>query len=163
MNASTANMALTSSAFAEGQAIPKKYTADGADVSPPLAWSDVPDGTREFALICDDPDAPTPKPWVHWVIYKLPGELRSLAEAIPPQPRLDEPAAALQGANSWSSGQKIGYRGPAPPKGTHRYFFRIYALDAPLAVEAGLTKDELLKAMTGHVLAEGVLMGTYAR
>ncbi|HUT88660.1 MAG TPA: YbhB/YbcL family Raf kinase inhibitor-like protein [Thermoguttaceae bacterium] len=156
---------LTSTAFGEGEGIPAKHTGEGEDVSPPLAWSGVPEGTRELALICDDPDAPTPQPWVHWVIYKIPADCRGLPEGVAKTPRLEEPAGALQGKNSWPSGQTIGYRGPMPPPGhgVHRYFFRLYALSAGLAIEPGLDKSTLLEKMSGDILDEGQLMGTYQR
>ncbi len=153
---------LTSSAFANGQTIPKQHTADGQDVSPPLSWSALPDGTKELALICDDPDAPRPEPWVHWVIYKVPADITSLPEGVEKTHTPPVPAGALQGKNSFN---KIGYGGPSPPRGhgRHRYYFRLYALDAELAVDAGLNKDALLEAMRGHVLAEGELVGLYER
>ena len=155
---------VTSTAFDAGQPIPQKYTGDGEDRSPPFSWSGVPEGSKLLALICDDPDAPIAEPWVHWVIYNLPAELTSLSEGIAPIERLEDPAGALQGANSWTSGQTIGYRGPAPPPGKpHRYYFRLYALDAELDLEPGLSKNNLLEAMNGHILAEGQLMGTYQR
>ncbi|HUY32352.1 MAG TPA: YbhB/YbcL family Raf kinase inhibitor-like protein [Pirellulales bacterium] len=154
---------LESSAFQAGAAIPDKYAEDGDDISPPLAWDNVPPGTKEFALICDDPDAPSKEPWVHWVLYKIPGEVRELPEGVPADERLGSPPGALQGVNSWPSGRTVGYRGPAPPSGTHHYHFRLYALDALLKLEAKANKAEVLKAMKGHVLAEGELMGTYKR
>ena len=158
-------MNLTSAAFSEGQPIPRKYTGDGHDVSPPLSWSNVPEGTKEFVLICDDPDAPTREPWVHWVIYKIPANVTSLPEGVPKKENLEEPAGALQGKNSWPSGQTIGYRGPAPPPGhgTHHYHFKLYALDTELDVPPGLDKNLLLKAMEGHVIGRGELVGTYER
>jgi hypothetical protein len=156
---------LRSEAFAHGQVIPQKYTGDGQDVSPPLSWDNLPDDTKEIALICDDPDAPTSRPWVHWVIYKIPGDVRSLPEGVPTKPKLEAPSGALQGRNSWPSGTTVGYRGPAPPPGSgaHRYYFRIYALDTPLQLGPEADKPALLEAMKGHVLAEGTLMGTYER
>jgi Raf kinase inhibitor-like YbhB/YbcL family protein len=156
------SITLKTTAFQNGQPIPKRFSGDGADVSPPLTWTDPPDDTKELALIVDDPDAPTAEPWVHWVIYRLPAETRSLPEGVPAQPRLSAPAAVLQGKNSWGT---IGYRGPAPPRGhgTHHYHFRLYALGAPLAATPGLDKNALLKAMKGHVLAEAELVGTYQR
>jgi len=159
------SLELKSPAFAAGNRIPVRHTGDGDDVSPAMSWSGSPDGTREFALICDDPDAPTDEPWVHWVIYGIPGETRELPEGIPPDKQLSAPVAAMQGKNSWSSGQTIGYRGPAPPKGhgTHHYHFKLYALDAMLGLKPGADKPALLKAMAGHVLAEGELVGTYER
>ncbi len=156
---------LTSSAFAQGHAIPKKYTGEGEDVSPPLAWSGVPAGTKELALICDDPDAPTPEPWVHWVIYKLPAGAKGLPEGIPRKPRLKDPPGALQGKNSWPAAEATGYRGPMPPRGhgIHHYYFKLYALDCELEAPPGLEKKQLLEKIEGHVLAEGVLMGSYER
>lgn len=156
---------LSSEAFVDGKPIPRKYTGDGQDISPPLAWDDVPEGSREFALICDDPDAPSSEPWVHWVIYKIPADVRSLAEAIPTEPKLEQPPGALQGLNSWTSGKTVGYRGPAPPKGhgTHHYHFRLYALDSELKLDPKADKAALKRAMKGHILAEGELVGTYAR
>lgn len=156
---------LTSSAFEEGQRIPKKYTGEGYDVSPPLSWSGVPEEAKELVLICDDPDAPTPEPWVHWIIYKIPANVTSLKEDVPKKTRLTEPTGTLQGKNSWQDKQNIAYRGPMPPPGSgaHRYYFKIYALEAKLAVEAGMDKKSLLKDIEGHVIAEGQLMGTYSR
>jgi Raf kinase inhibitor-like YbhB/YbcL family protein len=155
---------ITSSAFEHGRPIPKEYTGEGADVSPPLAWTDLPEKTKELVLICDDPDAPSPKPWVHWVMYKIPPTLKGLPAGIPRTPRLKEPAGALQGMNSWLSGSNIGYRGPLPPSGSvHRYFFRLYALDARVVLEPGLSKETVLDEIRDHVLATGELIGTYVR
>ncbi len=148
---------LTSPAFAEGERIPRKYTCDGEDVSPPLTWDNVPEGTKSFALICDDPDAPMGT-WVHWVLFNLPPETRSLPEAVSPDKEL--PSGARQGTNDF---RKIGYGGPCPPSGTHRYYFKLYALDTMLDLPAGCSKAQLLKAMEGHVLSEGQLMGRYSR
>ncbi|HID74625.1 MAG TPA: YbhB/YbcL family Raf kinase inhibitor-like protein [Planctomycetaceae bacterium] len=156
---------LTSSAFAPGEPIPRQYTGEGQDCSPPLAWTGLPEGTGELALICDDPDAPTPEAWVHWVIYKIPPDTTELPEGVAKTAQLSQPPGAVQGKNSWPSGQTIGYRGPMPPPGhgVHRYYFRLYALDTPLDVPPGATKAELLQAMEGHILAQGELMGTYQR
>jgi Raf kinase inhibitor-like YbhB/YbcL family protein len=156
---------LYSPAFADGKPIPREYTEDGKDVSPALAWENVPPGTRELALVCDDPDAPTKEPWVHWVIYKIPADTRELPKGLSRAPLVKEPPGALQGRNSWPSGANVGYRGPAPPPGhgTHHYRFRIYALDAALPLAAELDKSALLRAMEGHVLAEGQFTGTYHR
>ena len=155
---------ITSSAFTQGQPIPKKYTGEGDDVSPPLTWSNLPEKTKELALICDDPDAPE-WPWVHWVIYKIPADTKGLPEGVPRKSQPKEPAGAVQGKNSWPEGEDIGYRGPMPPPGhgVHHYHFKLYALDAPLAAEPGLEKKALLEKIEGHVLAEGELMGTYQR
>jgi len=152
-------MQVTSTAFQEGQAIPKKYTGDGDDVSPPLQWSGAPAGTKAFALICDDPDAPRAEPWVHWVLYDLPGDVHELPEAVPTSG--SSPRGGAQGRNDFGN---PGYGGPAPPRGKpHRYYFKIYALDAPLGLKAGATKNQVEQAMKGHLLAEGQLMGTYKR
>ncbi|MHB2153543.1 YbhB/YbcL family Raf kinase inhibitor-like protein [Calditrichota bacterium GD2] len=153
----TVTMKLISSAFEEGRMIPPKYTCDGQDVSPPLSWSDVPQETRSFALICDDPDAPMGT-WVHWVIYNIPDTTRSLPEAIPPSERLDN--GTLQGKNDF---KRYGYGGPCPPGGTHRYFFKLYALDDKLDLPPGATKAQLLQAMNGHIVGEAQLMGKYSR
>jgi len=150
-------MELTSSAFQDGGKIPKKYTCDGADVSPSLAWSNVPEGTRTFALICDDPDAPMGT-WVHWVMFNIPAEAQGLPEKIPTQKVLADDAA--HGINDFRT---LGYGGPCPPSGTHLYYFRLYALDTALMLEPGATKAQVIEAMKGHILAEGQLMGTYRR
>ena len=158
-------MKIQSEAFAEGQPVPKVHTGDGRDTSPPLGWERVPEATAELALICDDPDAPTAEPWVHWVIYRIAADVRGLPEGVPPDSQLAEPISALQGLNSWPSGQTIGYRGPAPPPGhgVHHYHFKLYALDAALEVGPGLDKKALLDAITGHVLGQCELVGTYQR
>ena len=163
--ATVTQIEVTSSAFDQGEPIPKKYTGEGADVSPPLAWSGVPEGTKELALVCDDPDAPTAEPWVHWVIYKIPATATGLPEGVPDKPRLKDPSGALQGKNSWPNGQTIGYRGPMPPPGhgTHHYHFTLYALDVRLPVEPGETKKALLEEIADHVIAKGTLTGTYKR
>jgi Raf kinase inhibitor-like YbhB/YbcL family protein len=155
---------ITSEAFQAGGPIPKLYTGEGDDRSPPLSWTGVPAGAKELALICDDPDAPTKEPWVHWVIYKIPAETKSLAEGIPRQPRPPTPPGALQGANTWDK-DNIGYRGPMPPPGhgVHHYHFALYALDKPLELKPGLDKTALLAAMSGHILAQGEIVGTYQR
>ncbi|MGD2095366.1 MAG: YbhB/YbcL family Raf kinase inhibitor-like protein [Phycisphaerales bacterium] len=148
---------ITSSAFQKDGMIPSKYTCDGADISPPLQWDAVPEGTKSIALINDDPDAPMGT-WVHWVLYNLPADTKELAENIPPEETL--PNGAKQGITDFG---RIGYGGPCPPGGTHRYFFKIYALDTQLALEAGASKSQLLKAMKGHILVQGELMGKYKR
>jgi Raf kinase inhibitor-like YbhB/YbcL family protein len=151
-------MQLTSTAFAEGAAIPAKYTCDARNVSPPLKWSGAPEGTKSLALIADDPDAPVGT-WVHWVIYDLPAPTTELAEDLPKGQFMA--SGAKQGLNDF---KHLGYGGPCPPHGkTHRYFFRIYALDAVLDLKPGLTKKELEHAMEKHILAQGQLMGTYQR
>ena len=148
---------LTSSAFSQGDPIPTKYTCDGDDVSPPLSWGDPPEGTASFALINDDPDAPAGT-WVHWVLYNLPADARSLPEAVPSDAEL--PDGSRQGQNSW---QRLGYGGPCPPSGTHRYFFELNALDTALDLASGANKEEVLKAMEGHILGQTELMGVYSR
>jgi Raf kinase inhibitor-like YbhB/YbcL family protein len=148
---------ITSSAFEEGGLIPSKYTCDGADISPPLQWESVPEGTKSIALISDDPDAPMGT-WVHWVLFNLPADTTELAENIPPDKTL--PNGARQGITDF---RRIGYGGPCPPSGTHRYFFKIYALDAELNLAAGAGKKDLLKAMEEHILGQGQLIGKYKR
>ena len=148
---------ITSSAFEDGGLIPAKYTCDGADISPLLRWDVVPEGTKSIALICDDPDAPMGT-FVHWVIFGLPAETRELAENIPSDETL--PSGAKQGTSDFG---RVGYGGPCPPSGTHRYFFKIYALDTEVDLAAGAAKRELLKAMEGHILGEGQLIGKYKR
>src|SRR5262245_14251468 len=154
-----ATMQITSTAFHDGDTIPQKYTGDGEDASPPLSWTGAPDGTKSYALICDDPDAPRAKPWVHWVLYNLPADKHALAVAIPAKE--DIPSVARQGKNDFGN---IVYGGPAPPPGKpHRYFFKVYALNTTTDLAAGASKDQLEKAIKGHVLAHGQLMGTYGR
>jgi Raf kinase inhibitor-like YbhB/YbcL family protein len=153
-------MTIQSSVFEPGGKIPAKFTADGQDVSPALSWSGLPEGTKELVLICDDPDAPGSEPWVHWIIYKLPGDGTGLPENVPTTEKPSAPAGAVQGKNSWG---RIGYGGPDPPRGLHHYHFKLYALDAPLDLGAGADKKRLLAAMKGHVLAEAEVVGTYER
>ena len=149
---------LSSTAFENGAEIPSKYTGDGRDVSPPLRWEDVPEGTRSLVLICDDPDAPMGT-WVHWVIYAIPSDAKELPEAVPARDVIE--IGAKQGTNDF---RRIGYGGPAPPPGKpHRYFFKLYALDTELDLKAGATKRDLLRAIEGHILAQGELTGTYKR
>jgi Raf kinase inhibitor-like YbhB/YbcL family protein len=149
---------LKSSAFSEGQAIPKKYTCEGPDVSVPLAWTDPPAGTKSFALIADDPDAPAGT-WVHWVLYDLPLDARQLPEGIPKKETLQD--GSKQGKNDFG---RIGYGGPCPPPGKpHRYFFKLYAVDQKTNLPPGATKSQVLNAIKGHTLGEAPLMGTYKR
>jgi Raf kinase inhibitor-like YbhB/YbcL family protein len=149
---------ITSPAFQNEQPIPAKYTSDGPDVSPPLVWQGIPEGTKSLALIVDDPDAPDPKApkttWVHWVLTDIPPTETGLPEAAPP------PSGAHVGINDW---KKAAWGGPAPPIGRHRYFFKLYALDTTLPQLKSPTKAELEQAMRGHVLAETQLMGTYQK
>ena len=150
---------LTSTAFEHGERIPTKYTADGEDISPPLAWGEPAEGTAELALICDDPDAPVGT-WNHWVLYGLSPEVSSLPEAIPTTETVEEPALK-QGLNSWP---KLGYGGPSPPPGKpHRYQFTLYALGETLDLEPRAEKQQLLDAMEGKVLGKTMLEGTYGR
>ena len=148
-------MVLTSNAFTSGQPIPPRYTADGANVSPSLSWQDAPAGTKSFALISDDPDAPGGT-WVHWVVYNIPQNTNTLPEGVSPQ----QIQGVREGINDF---HKTGYGGPSPPRGEHRYFFTLYALDSELSLPAGVSKRQLLTAMEGHVLDEAHLMGTYRR
>lgn len=154
--ATVAPFAITSDAFDHEAAIPVKYTCDGDDISPALAWTDPPDGTQTFALIMDDPDAPGGT-WVHWVVYNLPADTRGLPEAVASDADLP---GGVQGKNSWP---RDAYGGPCPPSGTHRYFFTLYAVDTQLALEPGATKAEVLMVVEGHILAETSVMGTYQR
>ncbi len=148
------SISLTSSAFAEGDLIPARHARRGENVSPPLTWSGAPDGTVSFVLIVDDPDAPGGD-WVHWLVYNLPAATSSLPEGV-----TTLPGGAAQGKNDWSAAQ---YDGPQPPSGTHRYVFKLYALDKMLDLGSGVTKAALLKAMEGHVLARGQLIGKYKK
>ncbi len=152
---------LTSAAFNHNGEIPKRYTCQGQDVSVPLAWSEIPAGTKSLVLIVDDPDAPDPKApkmtWVHWVLYNIPPGTTSLAEDVKP-PAL--PAGTLEGFNDW---KRTGYGGPCPPIGRHRYFHKLYALDTVLPAMENPTKADLEQAMKGHVLGNTELIGTYQK
>ena len=149
---------LDSTAFVNGKSIPAKYTGEGEDISPPLKWSGVPEGTKSLALISDDPDAPMGT-WVHWVLYDIPAEKRNLPEAVKKDNVLDD--ASKQGITSFMS---VGYGGPYPPPGApHRYFFKLFALDKKLDLSAGITKEVLLDAMKGHIIGKVELMGKYKR
>lgn len=152
-------MALTirSSAFGSMGPIPSKHTCDGRDISPELSWSGVPSSAKSLVLICDDPDAPMGT-WVHWVCYDIPVSVTSLSEAVPGNGELV--TGGTQGLNDF---KKIGYGGPCPPSGTHRYFFKLYALDTTLDLHSGRPKSSVVKAMKGHILAEAELVGTYSR
>lgn len=153
-------MKISSPVFSDGESIPLRYSCEGSDISPPLDWDvsqlSIQDN-GSIVIICDDPDAPGGT-WIHWVIFNLPPETSSLPEMVMPREELEN--GALQGANSWGN---IGYGGPCPPSGTHRYYYKVYALDAKLNLPPGTTKEKLLNAMDGHVLDEGQLMGTYTR
>ena len=152
------NIQITSTAFSEGQPIPRKYTGEGSDISPPLAWTNAPANTKSFTLIADDPDAPMGT-WVHWVLYDLPAGTNALPEDVAKTQYIA--GNAKQGLNTWP---RLGYGGPYPPPGKpHRYFFKLYALDRMLELKPGATKKDVEAAMKGHILAEGQLMGTYQR
>ena len=149
---------LKSPDFSSGASIPKQFSCDGADISPALAWNDPPAATQSFALIADDPDAPVGT-WVHWVLFDLPANARSLPQNVPKQEQLAD--GSRQGRNDF---RKIGYSGPCPPPGKpHRYFFKLYALDTKLNLQPGATKKDVERAMRGHILAQGEWMGRYAR
>jgi len=148
---------ITSSAFKDGEMIPSKYTCDGENISPPLSWSEIPNGTKSLALINDDPDAPIGD-WVHWIVFNIPPDTKEFKEAASSKKLL--PKGALEGLNDWN---KKGYGGPCPPSGVHRYFFKLYALDTMLSLKEGATKRQLLEAMKGHILAEAQLIGKYQR
>lgn len=152
---------LTSSAFSRGQAIPRDYTCDGDDMSPPLAWERVPPGTESLVLIVDDPDAPDPAApkmtWVHWILYNIPPSTTSLPPGVS---RADLPPGTREGLNDW---KRTGYGGPCPPIGRHRYFHKLYALDVQLPDLGTPTKAALEEAMADHILASAELVGTYER
>lgn len=166
-------LTVSSAAFKNGQPIPVAYTADGRNVSPPITWSGAPAATREFALILDDPDAPTPLPFVHWVIYKIPANATGLPEALPMGSAVKAAGleTAIQGATGFAMYARgggpppqPGYRGPAPPSGKpHHYTFHVFALNAPLDAKEGMTRDDLLTAMNGKIVAQGELVGVYER
>jgi Raf kinase inhibitor-like YbhB/YbcL family protein len=164
-------IALRSSAFMDGGVIPTPFTCDGSDSSPPLGWSGVPTSARSLALICDDPDAPRGT-WSHWVVFNLPAQATALKQSVPAGKIIsrvfvdglkspdENSLAGVQGQNDFG---KTGYGGPCPPSGSHRYFFRLYALDTTLGLESDVARPQVLKAITGHILGEGRLMGKYAR
>jgi Raf kinase inhibitor-like YbhB/YbcL family protein len=168
-----AKLTVTSTAFKNGETIPADYTADGRNVSPPLRWSGAPAGSREFALILDDPDAPTPQPFVHWIMYQIPATATGLPEALGMggTVKAEGLTGAIQGmtgfgayARPGSAPPDPGYRGPAPPAGKpHHYHFKVYALNAPVDAKPGMTKDDLLKAMDGTIVAQGEIVGVYER
>ncbi len=145
---------VTSSAFEPGGKIPEKYTREGGDVSPPLAWSGAPEETKCFVVICDDPDAPMDEPFVHWVVYGIPGDRQGLPEG--------SVAGGVEGQNSFG---RVGYGGPMPPKGhgVHHYHFRVYAANCPVDYQPGVSKHEVLSGLEGRVLDQGELIGTYER
>jgi hypothetical protein len=159
--AASMSFQLRSPSIPDGQPIPARYTSDGDDVSPPLAWPDPPPGTKSFALVVHDPDAPDPKApkrdWVHWVLYDLPADTRALPEG---ETRATLPPGTHEGKNDWGT---PGWRGPSPPIGRHRYYFELSALDTVLPDLGTPTRHDLEAAMQGHVLAKATLMGTYAK
>jgi Raf kinase inhibitor-like YbhB/YbcL family protein len=148
---------VTSVAFQQGQPIPRAYSCSGVNVSPPLEWTGVPKAAKTIAIVVDDPDAPG-GPWVHWLLYNVPADNIGFVENVPMSETLK--AGGFQGKNDFG---KIGYGGPCPPSGTHRYFFKLYAVDAELPLTAGATRADLEKALAGHVLAQGELMGTFQK
>ena len=152
-------MTLRSTVFEDGGAIPPKYTAEGENASPPLQWSDPPEGTKTLALIVDDPDAPGEQDFTHWVIFNIPRHMRDLPEGVAPRPTLQDDIA--QGQNDFG---QLGYGGPQPPGDeTHKYHFHLYALDSGFDAEPGLSKGDLLERMQGHILAEGQMFGIYRK
>jgi Raf kinase inhibitor-like YbhB/YbcL family protein len=159
-----ATIAVDSPTLKANQPIPRDYTADGRNQSPPLTWSNVPAGTKEFAVICEDPDAGNPPPFVHWVIYKIPATATGLPENIPFDPDAAMPSSITGAIQGVSGFRRPIYRGPAPPPGkVHHYHFIVYALDASLDLEPGLTRADLLAAIQGHVIGTGELVATYER
>ena len=152
---------ITSETFEHEGKIPRRFTCEGEDISPPLVWTGVPEGTKSLVLIVDDPDAPDPAnprmTWVHWVLYDIPATATGLAENVAPSAL---PPGTREGLNDW---KRTGYGGPCPPIGRHRYFHKLYALDAELGDLGAATKDEVERAMKGHILTEGVLLGTYQK
>lgn len=144
-------------AFADSAMIPVKFTCDGADISPALKWSGVPASAKSLALICDDPDAPMGT-WVHWVLFNLPADTAGLPEGLPQKEILNNGAR-----HGFTDFKRFGYGGPCPPSGTHRYFFKLYALDIMLELKGKVTKSQLETAMKGHIVAEAELMGRYSR
>jgi Raf kinase inhibitor-like YbhB/YbcL family protein len=155
---------VTSPTIKPNQPIPRDHTADGRNISPGLNWTNVPDGTNELAVVCEDPDAGNPPPFVHWVIYRIPATAKGVPENIPFEPGAPMPreiAGAVQGTSGF---RRPIYRGPAPPPGkVHHYHFVVYAVDANLGLDAGLTRAELLDKLKGHVIGQGELVATYER
>jgi len=155
----TVSLQLTSDAFLNGQSIPAKYACTGRNISPALTWNEPPAGTQSFALIMDDPDAPMGT-WVHWVLFNIPADVRSLQEDLPVTGKNIDPNAFYVGKNSSGNTR---YDGPCPPGGTHRYYFKLYALDTILSRLPGATKEQVLKETEGHILAQSELMGTFSK
>ena len=159
------SITVTSPAFKHGFPLPVDYTADGKNISPPIMWSNLPAGTKEIALIHEDPTAPTPQPFVHWIVYKIPPTAKGLPENLPGDATTPMPAEIAGAVHGTSGFRRAMYRGPAPPKPgrVHEYHFIVYALDAPLELAPGATKAQLLEAMKGHILGQGEIIGTYER
>jgi Raf kinase inhibitor-like YbhB/YbcL family protein len=155
----TMSLTVTSDAFANGQSIPAKYSCVGKNISPGLTWNEPPAATQSFALIVDDPDAPMGT-WVHWVLFNIPANTRDLPEELPISGKNVDPNAIYVGKNSSGNTR---YDGPCPPSGTHRYYFKLYALDTTLSLQPGATKEQVLVEMKGHLLAQGELMGTFSK
>jgi Raf kinase inhibitor-like YbhB/YbcL family protein len=153
------SLEMTSDAFANGQSIPVKHSCKGKNISPALAWNEPPAGTQSFALILDDPDAPMGT-WVHWVLFNIPANTRNLPEDFPITGKNADPNAVYVGKNSWGD---LRYGGPCPPSGTHRYYFKLYALNTTIRLSPGATKEQVLKEMQGHILAQAELMGTFSK
>jgi Raf kinase inhibitor-like YbhB/YbcL family protein len=153
------SLEVTSDAFTNGQSIPVKYSCIGKNISPALAWSEPPAGTQSYALIVDDPDAPMGT-WVHWVLFNIPADTRHLEEDLPITGKNVDPNAIYVGKNSSGNTR---YDGPCPPSGTHRYYFKLYALDTTIDLLPGATKDQVLKEMDGHILAQSEIMGTFSK
>lgn len=158
-------MRLSSPAFKDGDAIPFKYTDDGCNSSPPIRWHDVPENAAELVLIVEDADAPREDPRIHWIVYKIPADSGGLPQGVPPHDQLTTPPGALQGANDFPSNHRIGYHGPAPSQGngTHRYRFRLFALNEPLSLPPGAPLSTLYQAMADHIVAETSFIAFYER
>ena len=154
--AATGDLVVTSPAFDDGGMMPDRYAYRGENVSPPIWWSNVPQSAKTVAIICDDPDAPGGS-WVHWIIFNIPSASGGTPEGVPHGEAL--PGGIRQGMNDF---RKIGYDGPAPPSGTHRYYFNVYVLDRKIDIRPGSSAKDILAAMEGHILAKGSLMGRYA-
>jgi hypothetical protein len=158
-------MTISSPAFFNGATMPPRYSGEGDNVSPPLRWRGTPKATRQLALICEDPDAPSDRPWVHWLVYNLSPEVDWIPEDLPRQPVVTTPVSLYQGTNSWSDAANIGYRGPLPPRqhAVHHYTFRLFALADELNLPPGVDRSALDRAMSGKILTRTELVGTYRR
>ncbi len=164
VKATSQTIIVTSPTLKAGEPVPKDHTADGKNISPALEWSNVPPATKALAVVCEDPDAPTPVPFVHWVVYKIPGTATGLPENLPIDPATPMPTEILGAVQGLSGFRRPIYRGPAPPPGkVHHYHFIVYALDTALDLQPGLNKVQLLEAIKGHVIGQGELVATYER